>query len=564
MLFLVFLPENPYLCNLLRIMRDFFNQILWVWRNTAGVRLNMAVRIVIGVSQVLLGLLMVWLSKRFIDVTIRTGGSEEIVEMILWLVLTVMGGIVLRQVYYYMSISANTRQTNAVRLRIFSNLFRRQMYGERWHSGDITSRLEKDLDAIAEVTTTSFPQLIVMLFQMLGAFFLMRSMDARLAWALLLLTPLFLVFGKLLAHRLKNMTMDIRQQESLIQMLVQEGMEHNEVLRSLESEDWVAGRLSEMQHLLKGKVLRRTRFTAIARIVLASCFTLGYLMAFVWGGLQLRDGAITFGVMTSFLQLVGLLQHPILNMLNMVPQFIHASASITRLQELEDAGREVQAGRKAVVLEGQLGVRVENLSFCYATGDRQIFDNFSRDFRPGSKTALMGQTGAGKTTLFRLMLGLAMPQEGRIVLYDEERSVEVSDNTRTNFVFVPQGNTLMSGTVRYNLLLANPAATEEELNRVLHTAMADFVFDHPDGLDMELGERGVGLSEGQAQRIAIARGLLRPGGVLLLDEISSSLDGKTERLLFEHLFKDYPNKTMIFITHRTEVCGLCDEVISLT
>ncbi|MBR1668387.1 MAG: ABC transporter ATP-binding protein [Bacteroidaceae bacterium] len=537
--------------------------VCWIWRNMEGIRLNMGVRIVIGLSQVVLGLLMVWLSKRFIDYTIRVGSEDEIVEMVLWLVATVLGGIVLRQVYYYMSTAANTRQTNAIRLRIFSNLFRGQMYEERLHSGDVTSRLEKDLDAIAEVTTTSVPQFVVMVFQMLGAFLLMKSMDARLAWMLLVLTPLFLVFGKVLAHKLKNMTLDIRQQESLIQMLVQEGMEHNEVLRSLESEDWVTGRLSEMQRLLKGKVLRRTRFTAVTRLLLASSFSLGYLLAFVWGGLQLRDGVITFGVMTSFLQLVSQLQHPILNLLNMIPQFIHASASITRLQELEDAGREAQAERKAEVLEGQVGVCVQGLCFSYATGDRRIFDRFSQDFRPGSKTALMGQTGVGKTTLFRLMLALAEPEGGSVEIYNGVRRVEVSANTRSNFVFVPQGNTLMSGSVRYNLLLANPMATEDELRRVLHAAMADFVFDMANGLDTELGERGIGLSEGQAQRIAIARGLLRPGSVLLLDEISSSLDGQTERLLFENLFRDYPEKTMIFITHRTEVCRLCDEVVRL-
>ena len=559
--FFVSSVKKPYLC---RKIKTGMKYVSWVWRNMVGIRLNTALRIVIGISQVLLGLLMVWLSKRFIDVTIWTGSKEDVVEMILLLVATVVGGILLRQLYYYMTISANTRQTNAIRLRIFSNLFRRQMYEENWHSGDITSRLEKDLDAIAEVTTTSFPQFVVMTCQMLGAFFLMKSMDARLAWALLLLTPLFLVFGKVLAHKLRNMTMDIRKQESLIQMLVQEGMEHNEVLRSLESEGWVTGRLNQMQHSLKGKVLKRTRFTAIARILLAMSFSLGYLLAFVWGGLQLRDGVITFGVMTSFLQLVSQLQHPILNLLNMVPQFIHASASITRLQELEEAGKEAQIEKNTEVLEGQVGVRVEDLDFSYAMGDRQIFSRFSHDFRPGSKTALMGQTGAGKTTLFRLMLGLATPKEGKIVLYNGQKSVEVSANTRTNFVFVPQGNTLMSGSVRYNLLLANPDATDDELKQVLHTAMADFVLEHPDGLEMELGERGVGLSEGQAQRIAIARGLLRPGGVLLLDEISSSLDGKTERQLFENIFKNYPDKTMIFITHRTEVCSLCDEVMNLT
>ena len=182
----------------------------------------------------------------------------------------------------------------------------------------------------------------------------------------------------------------------------------------------------------------------------------------------------------------------------------------------------------------------------------------------------MGPTGIGKTTLFRLMLGFITPNEGDITIYSPPSqggagggSASVSEHTRPHFVFVPQGNTLMSGTIRYNLLLANPAATDAELRQVLHTACADFVFDLPHGLDTELGERGSGLSEGQAQRIAIARGLLRPGSILLLDEISSSLDEHTERELFTRLFAAYPDKTMLFITHRPVVAELCSDLVRL-
>jgi ABC-type bacteriocin/lantibiotic exporter with double-glycine peptidase domain len=175
----------------------------------------------------------------------------------------------------------------------------------------------------------------------------------------------------------------------------------------------------------------------------------------------------------------------------------------------------------------------------------------------------MGQTGVGKTTLFRLLLALIKPNEGTLSIYNGKEKQYISENTRSNFVFVPQGNTLMSGSIRYNLQLAKPDATEEELQRVLHTAMADFVNDLPEGMDTECGERGSGLSEGQAQRIAIARGLLRPGSILLLDEISSSLDEHTEHELFRQIFEKYPDKTMIFITHRPEVCKLCNEVVNI-
>ena len=537
--------------------------VVWILHNMAGIRWNTLVRIVIGILQVLLGLVMIWFSKQFIDVTIRTGTDQDVINMVVLLVALVVTAILLRQLYYYMTTKANTYQSNSIRLRVFSSLFRRQMYEDQLHSGDVTSRLSKDIDTVADVTTSLLPQFIVTGVQLTGAFLLMYSMDSRLALALLLITPFVVAFGKLFAHRMRNMTLDIRQQESTIQMQVQEGMEHNAVLRSLGSEQWVTGRLSDMQDQLMGHVLRRTRFTVISRLMLAFTFSLGYLMAFIWGGLQLRAGAITFGVMTSFLQLVGQIQHPILNMLNMLPQFFYATASIDRLEELTATPQVTEPADNRQII-GPVGIAVRDVSFTYATGDREVLSHFSHDFLPGSKTAIMGATGIGKTTLFRLMLAFIKPNLGEIALFGAEKQQQpVDEHTRKHFVFVPQGNTLMSGSVRYNLQLARPDATDDELRQVLHVAMADFVYDLPNGIDTQLGERGVGLSEGQAQRIAIARGLLRPGGILLLDEISSSLDEQTERELFRRLFDYCHDKTMIFITHRPAVSQLCDAVIHL-
>jgi ABC-type multidrug transport system fused ATPase/permease subunit len=542
--------------------------VYWIWQNTRGIRLNMAVRTVAGIGRVSLGLLMVWLCKRFIDVTIRTGTRDDILTMVATLMAVIMVGILLRQAYYYLGVKASVTQSTAVRLRIFSHLFRRQMFDQKeMHSGDVTSRLEKDIDVVTDATTSLIPDLTITLFQLAGAFLLMQSMDARLAWALLLLTPVFLLVGKLIARKMRQMTLAIRRQESVIQMMVQETMEHNAVLRSLESGNWVTGRLDGMQHELKNVIGRRARFTVLSRLVISTSFSMGYIIAFVWGGLQLRKGVITFGVMTSFLQLVSQIQQPILQMVNMLPQMIHASASIDRLEELEqvevEGANETHEANKAHGMQGRLGVSMQDVSFRYANGDRQILSHFSYNFHPGSKTALMGMTGAGKTTLFRLLLSLIRPDEGTMTVYNGKEKQYISEQTRQNFVFVPQGNTLMSGTIRYNLQLAKPEASEEEMRQVLHTAMADFVLELPDGLDTECGERGSGLSEGQAQRIAIARGLLRPGGILLLDEISASLDEDTERELYSRLFAAYPFKTMIFITHRPVVCDLCNAVVRI-
>ena len=549
------------------------NYVNWLWRNSCGIRWNTAVQIVAGIGRVVLGLLMVWLSKQFIDVTIRTGTTDDIIRMVVMLVSVVVIGILLRQLYFYMSTLAGTHQSNSIRLRVFSNLFRRQMFEDQLHSGDVTSRLSKDIDTVANVTTSLLPQFVVTGVQLTGAFLLMYSMDARLAIVLLVLTPLVIAFGKLFAHKLRTMTLDIRQQESVIQMQVQEGMEHNAVLRSLGSEQWVTERLSSQQDQLVSRVLKRTRFTVITRLMLGFTFSLGYLTAFIWGGLQLRSGVITFGVMTSFLQLVGQIQHPILSLLNMMPQFFYATASIDRLEELEDSARReneettssapLQTSMFKLQTSSSPGLSMKDVTFRYATGDRPVLQHFTHDFPPDSKTAIMGQTGIGKTTLFRLMLAFIKPNAGEIELFDGKQRFPVSKVTRRHFVFVPQGNTLMSGSIRYNLQLAKPEATDDELRQVLHVAMADFVYDLPDGIDTLLGERGIGLSEGQAQRIAIARGLLRPGSILLLDEISSSLDEQTERELFSRLFDYCQHKTMIFITHRPAVSSLCTSTIHM-
>jgi len=538
--------------------------VVWLWRNTRGIRQNTLVRILAGIGRVSFGLLMVWLCKRFIDETVRTGTTKDIILMIGLLVGVVLISIVCRQVYYYLTVKAETIQTTNIRLRIFGHLLRRQMFDQNeLHSGDVTSRLEKDISTVSNATTNIIPDLCVTTFQLIGAFLLMESMDARLAWALLLLTPVFFIVGKLVALKIRQMTMAIRQQESIIQMLVQETMEHNVVLRTMESGDWVTDRLDDMQHDLRHKVNRRARFTVVFRSVMAVSFSLGYILAFIWGALQLRAGVITFGVMTSFLQLVSQIQQPILQVINMLPQMLQATTSIDRLEEMEHLEAEEIRRDESCKMDGLLGLDIQDVSFRYATGDREILSHFTHQFAAGSKTALMGHTGAGKTTLFRLLLGLIKPNQGSMELFNADNRQAISEHTRSNFVFVPQGNSLMSGSIRYNLQLAKPDATDEELREVLHTAMADFVLDLPEGLDAECGERGGGLSEGQAQRIAIARGLLRPGSIMLLDEISASLDEETEHELYRRLFAAYPQKTMIFITHRPTVCELCNEVIRL-
>ena len=540
--------------------------IRWIWINTTGIRLNMTAQILLGLLNVASTLTMVWLSKMFIDETIRTGTNSDIWTMVALLVGTVVAGIVLRQTCYYLGTKAKVRQSNGIRLRIYDRLMHRRLFdGKQMHSTEMVTRLEQDIDKVSDSISTMLPEVAIGGCKLLGAFFLLRTMDTTLAWILVLITPILIAAGKLLARRLRALTHDIRKQESRVQTLIQESLELDTTLRTLGSTPWIVGQVDGLQEDLEGKVQRRNKFTVISRMIMAASFGLGYLTAFIWGGLQLRNGVITIGVMTSFLQLVSQIQQPILSLLNLVPQFIHATASIDRLDELDRL--ELEADNESVSAATppiqKAGIRFNNVTFRYAEGGDDVLKNFNRDIAPCSRTAIIGRTGAGKTTVFRMLLSLITPQEGSVSLYDGDNTnheTAISPATRPNFVFVPQGNTLMSGTIRYNLCLANPDATDHQLKEALHLAAADFVMDFPDGLDTVIGERGCGLSEGQAQRIAIARGILRDGSIMLLDEISSALDEDTERMLFTRLFARCKDKTILMITHRPAVAELCDEV----
>ena len=316
-----------------------------------------------------------------------------------------------------------------------------------------------------------------------------------------------------------------------------------------------------MQQALCSKVMERTDFSVFSRSMVQLGFMAGYAVALLWGVFGLRDGSVTFGMVTAFFQLVSQVQRPMVDLSRQIPSFIRVFISTERLAELLALPLEQQGD--AVRLEGRLGIRAEGICFTYPEGKRAIFTNFTYNFTPGSLTAVIGETGVGKTTLLKLILSLMQPDEGSLTVYNETREETISPLTRCNFSYVPQGNTLVSGSIRDNLMVGNPNATERELRSALYMAAADFVFALPDGMDTLCGEQGAGLSEGQAQRIAIARGLLRPGNVLLLDEPTSSLDTETENLLLKRLSECLHGKTLLLITHREAIARLCTSVVRM-
>ena len=537
-------------------MKEILKYTRWLWSHSVGARGAILVNILLGSLTVGLNLLFIFLCKRLVD--IATGVEAGSLGPYTVFVLSV---VVLRLVVATINVRVenltNSKMNFIIRKGLYSNLLYAEWLGkEKRHTGDTVNRLESDVSTVTNVIVSDFPQIFTTLVQLVAAIVFLCTMEWRLAALLVLITPLFILFSRIFVRRLREMTRGIRETESEVQSHLQESLQHRMVIQSMENEGRMEDRLDDLQDREYGQIKERTRFNVIARSMVGAAFSFGYIAAFLWGVYGISKGTLTYGVMTAFLQLVGQVQRPLVNLTRQIPSLIYSSTSIDRLMEMEDAPKVVAGD--SVRLAGPAGIRVENLDYRYPDGKRMILKDLTFDFPPLSRTAIVGETGVGKSTLIRLMLALLKPVGGRVALYDEAQEVPASAATRCNLVYVPQGNTLFSGSVRENLRMGNPDATEDEMKAALETAVADFVFSLPDGLDTRCGEGGSGLSEGQSQRIAIARGLLRPGSILLLDEFSSSLDPETERKLMDNLTKKAAGKTMIFITHRERIAQLCE------
>ena len=359
---------------------------------------------------------------------------------------------------------------------------------------------------------------------------------------------------------MRRLTHDIRDNESEVQSVVQESLQHTLVLKALEQVGNVCGKLQGLQTGLHTNVLRKTKYSTVSSGLMNAGFAIGYLFTFGWGVMSLEQGLITYGTLIAFVQLVGQIQAPVRSLTRFIPVFISASTAGERLMELEEMTQEEIVEEKARL--PYAGIKITNLSFSYSKESRTILENFSFDFPPGSITAIVGQTGAGKTTLVRLLFSLINPQKGNIMLYNNDVSLSIGSNTRTNFSYVPQGNTLFSGTIRENLMMGAPA-TDDEMKEALKTASADFVLNNSLGLDSVCGEVGDGLSEGQAQRIAIARALLKKTPIYIFDEATSSLDEETERVVVKNIIEKMKGHTLIFVTHRPEILNYCTQILKL-
>jgi len=541
------------------------SDLSWLWRSVEGKRGGIILNCVIGMVRIALSLSFIYLCKHIVDIATRTSEGEihhwiagMVLFMALQLIVTLLNGRIKER--------NRIELTNHLRKRIFARAMNSRWNGrDALHTGDTMSRLGEDIRTVCTTVSDLIPQIILAFVQLLAASVVLYTLGRELLWVLLVIIPISVLVSKVYFRQLRRLTSQVRQQEGDIQSHMQEHLLKRILILCMGRLDKAVHTLVSRQEELQTTIVERVNYSTRANLFIQFGFMGGYCITFCWGALGIMAGTVTYGMMTAFLQLVNQVQLPIINMSHYLPSVVQSLSSIDRLREIDNEEQQERAPGAEDTFSGtRIGIRITGLTYCYPGAEKPTISNLNYDFHPGSHVAIVGPTGEGKSTLLRLILDLLKPQKGAITLYDEDGNQETMSGSRRGlFSYVPQGNSLMSGTVRDNLLLGNPEATEEEMRNVLHIAAADFVLEREEGLDTPCAEQGNGLSEGQAQRIAIARALLQPGRVMLLDEACSALDDATEKRILDNLQTFLSERTVIWITHDTSVQSRMKESLVL-
>ena len=535
------------------------SRLSWAWSVTAGFRGKTVLYMLMEIISMLLLLYFVYCSKEAID--IATGVVPGNLQ---WMLIFMALSIVIATITGLMASWIGEYTKNGLTMRLQNSLAHSQMmmaWGikKRWHTGDLLVRLNADCAEVVQMLVYTFPSLIVTCVKLMAAFAFLWTMDPQLAQLILAITPLFL-FSKIYYKKMRKINKDVKQAESQLGEVLQENLKHRALIQSLLFTEAREKKMMDVQQSVFQKKTRLLLFSLLSRSIINLTFNGGYLLAFLWGIYRLHAGEISYGTIAAFLQLVSRVQMPVFSIIAFLPAAIRCRTAIERLIELNEGEREEYG--EQITLNPPLSLKLHQLYFQY---DKvEVIKHLHVEFQSGIPVAVTGASGKGKTTLIRLILALIKPDSGRLALTSGDGiSHEIAVATRNNIAYVPQGNTLFCGTIRENLRLADADASEQQINKALETACAEFVYTLPNGIDTVVGESGHGLSEGQAQRIAIARALLRGGSIWLFDEPTSAIDTETAGQLIRNLLEAGKEKIVIFVKHDRQLMEACQQIVQL-
>ncbi len=548
--------------NFVRWAKDWKNQknyYYWLKEYTKPYLPRIILLLLIDSAVTLVSTYMAVVSKNIIDKA--TGGSNIVGYLVLYAVMT-FGMLGLDMVSQLISLVMNEKFSFGIRKQVYEQIIHSYwMDVKRYHSGDLMTRLTSDAGNISDGIIYTIPTIIKLGFQFVVAFATMFYYSPILALVALLMGPFAALISIVLGRKLRYLTQKVQESESMYRSFMQESIANLLVVKSFMNEEYATNRLVELRDNRFYWVYKKSRMGIFSSMFMALTFQAAYIIAFTVGAMALSGGTITYGTMSLFLVLINRIQAPIVGLAQQIPRIVQIFTSAERVIELENIPIEEPA--KIPEPKGAVGVDVKGLTFGY--DEENVLENLDLDIKPGEFVAIIGESGIGKTTLIRLMMSFMSHYEGSITFNSEGGdSVSATAGMRQWMSYVPQGNTLFSGTIRENIRMGKLDATDEEMEEALKMAAAyDFVKELPNGIDTVIGERGHGISEGQAQRIAIARCLVRKSPFVILDEATSSLDPETELAVLKGMQNITPRPTCVIITHRLSVLPYCDRQIKI-
>lgn len=556
--------------NYKKTLSTIYRECKWLVRYVRKYWWNIALYIFIGIVAILMGLASSVTSKNLIDVVVSHNKSEIVTTASL-----VVGLAVLQIVFQAVSSFITSRVGTRVNKEIRFDFYEKIMYTNwedisEYRSGDLINRIEYDIGMISSGVVNFLPAFFTKLTQFVGAAVIVFYFDHTMAFIAILGAPVLMLTSKYMLKRIRKYNEKARDMSGKIISECEESIQNLQMIKSFGLAKDFSNKFNVLLNQYRDARLEQEKFSIVTTMFMGLIGLVVSYSCYGWGVWRLWQGAITFGTMTLFIQLSSTLTSSFNSLASLGPTLISIATSAGRMMELCELGAEedADADEAIKILEESkqtpLEINVKNVSFTYKKSQEKVIKDANFSVKSGETVAIIGLSGEGKTTLLRLILGLVNPSSGEITFSNSNYELNATTSTRRLCSYVLQVNSILCGTVAENLRIVKPDATDDELVEVLKQAGAwKFVSKMPEGINAKIGERNHNLSEGQAQRISIARALLRNSPVLLMDEATSSLDVETEKLVLKNIMTDNPNRICILTTHRPSMLKYCSRIFRL-
>lgn len=552
----------------IELFRSLGKEWKWLMRYASKYRMQIALYVVIGIVSTAMGLGSAVASKHLIDSVIAH--NEDIIVRSAALAIglgvakAVIGALVTR-----IATVVGTKISNEIRESVYEHItYSRWENIRKYHSGDLLNRIEGDVSSVSNSVISYIPGIVTKAAQFIGCLAVVLYYDPVMAIFAFMSSPFLVLSSRIAAKMVRKYSQESREMNGKILSFYSESIQNLQTIKAFGITKRYVDQMHENLNIYRKIRLDQDKFTIIMSLVMSLVGLAIAYASYGWGVYRLWQGAISYGTMTLFLQISGQLTASFSALVSYVPGAISIGTSAGRIMEItdlpleSDENREKAEKMEKIANKNGILLSCKNLTYKYPDAEKPVINNISFTVKQGETIAFVGPSGEGKTTILRLVLGLVQPESGYIIMETTDgEKIRVCESTRRFCSYVPQGNAIFSGTVADNLRVVKPEATDEELVAALEVAEAwSFVEKLPDGINTNIDEKGVNFSEGQVQRISIARAILRDAPVIVMDEATSALDAATEEAVLKNIMKVYPNRTRVITTHRPSMLKYCTRV----